>query len=154
MSPRTSLVLALTLCGLTAPVVAQDTLPTLSTDAATQDTFRDLTPPEVTGESEPLVCPDRPPRPAWVENLNGWEVQRSLLLSAIYEARSYEAIVATGDCSCANRAPSWDVADAEYQENYAALDLQAQDKAEDEFRQLRRSFEREARAICREQGNW
>ena len=154
MSPRTSLVMALTLCGLTAPVVAQDTLPTPSTDATTPDTFRDLTPPEVTGESEPLVCPDRPPRPAWAENLDGWEVQRSLLLTRIYEARSYEAIVTTGDCSCANRAPSWEAADAEYQENYAALDLQAQDKAEDEFRQLRRSFEREARAICREQGNW
>ena len=55
MSPRTSLVLALTLCGLTAPVVAQDTLPTPSTDATTPDTFRDLTPPEVTGESETLV---------------------------------------------------------------------------------------------------
>lgn len=154
MSPRTSLVLTLTLCGLMAPVVAQDTPPTPSTDATTPDRFRDLTPPEVTGESEPLVCPDRPPRPAWAENLDGWEVQRSLLLSAIYEARSYEAIVATGDCSCANRAPSWDVADAEYQENYAALDLQAQTDAESEFRRLKNDLRREARAICREQGNW
>lgn len=149
--------LAFALGGLVAPALGQDA-PT-SDEATTpapvgSDGFADLSPPDLAVSPEAGVCPDRPPRPEWAEDLKASEVLRSLLLTRIYEARSYEVILETGDCSCANRAPSWDAADAEYQAEYAGLDLQAQDEAEDNFRRLRNSLEREARALCREQGNW
>ena len=119
---RPPLTLALALVGLVAPALAQDAPPpneAATSAPAASGGFADLSPPDLAASPEAGACPDRPPRPEWAENLQGWEVQRSLLLSAIYEARSYEVIVATGDCSCANRAPSWDAADAEYQADYA-----------------------------------
>lgn len=126
-------------------------------DAPGPSSVSDLTPPDMSAPraaSEYRTCPDREERPVWAENLEGTEVVRSLLLSEIYKARSYEQIVATGDCSCAVKAPSWDAAEAEYQENYAALDLRAAREARGEFQRLSGSFHQEARRICRTQGNW
>lgn len=116
-----------------------------------------LTPPNMSAPravGEYRTCPDREERPAWAENLDGREVVRSLLLSEIYKARSYEQIVATGDCSCAVKTPSWNAAEAEYQENFAALDLAAADRAWGEFQRLSGSLHNDARRICRAQGNW
>lgn len=130
--------------------------PALPQDAAT-DGFDDLTVPDLSAPREDReydVCPDREPRPEWLETLGVADSYKGVLLMRIYEARSYEAIVATGDCSCANRAPPWDAAEAEYQSDYASLDYQAQDEAENDLRRLRNSLERDARAICRDQGNW
>ena len=117
----------------------------------------DLTPPDLSaprGEREYRTCPDREERPAWLEGLKGYDAERGLLLMSIYEARTYEAIVSTGDCSCLVKAPPWDAAEAEYQDDYAALDLPAVDEAEDDFSRLARSLYRDVRRICREQGNW
>lgn len=128
-----------------------------TTDAGGASGVSDLTPPDMSAPraaSEYRTCPDREPRPEWLETLNPQEADRGLLLMRIYEARNYERIVATGDCSCTIKAPSWDAAEAEYKENYAALDLQAQDRAENEFRELVDQFRREARRICQAQGNW
>lgn len=119
--------------------------------------FNDLTMPDMSAprsSREYRTCPDREDPPAWAENLGVKEAGRSLLLSEIYKARSYEQIVATGDCSCAVKAPSWDAAEAEYQENYAALDLAAVDEAWAEFQMLSDSFHQDARRICRAQNNW
>ena len=136
--------------------------PMTEAEAAAQDAegasdSMNLTPPNMRAPrsaSEYRTCPDREERPAWAEDLGVKEVIRSLLLSEIYKARSYEQIVATGDCSCAVKAPSWDAADAEYQENYAALDLGAVREARGEFQRLSGSLHNEARRICRVQGNW
>lgn len=144
---RTGLALRVALATLGGAAWAQDA----------GDDYMDLTPPDMSaprGDREYRTCPDREDRPAWVDELDGWEAQRGLLLMRIYEARSYERIVTTGDCSCATKAPSWDMAEAEYFEEYAALDLQAQDQAERDFRRLKNEFRREARRICIEQGNW
>lgn len=145
---RIGLALAVVLAGLAGTAPAQDT--------AANDPM-DLTPPDMSAQRsarEYRTCPDREARPEWAENLEGQEVGRSLLLSEIYKARSYEQIVATGDCSCATKAPPWDTAEAEYQENYAALDLAAVDAAWGEFLRLSGSFHHDARRICRAQGNW
>ena len=58
------------------------------------------------------------------------------------------------DCSCAVKAPAWDATEAEYQENYAALDLGAVREARGEFQRLSGSLHNEARRICRAQSNW
>lgn len=142
---RTGLALALALAGLGTRALAQDIGGSVDLN---------LTPPDMSAPQEYRTCPDREPRPAWIEELEGWEAERGLLLMRIYEARNYERIVTTGDCSCANKAPPWDAAEAEYQEEYAALDLEAQDEAEDNFRDLKNQFYRDARRICRAQGNW
>lgn len=119
--------------------------------------LNDLTPPDLgapRSEREYRTCPDREDPPAWTENLEGWETGRSALLSEIYEARTYEAIVATSDCSCAVKAPPWDEADAEYQENYGALDLAQVAEVRRDFSRLSRTLYQDVRRICREQGNW
>ena len=147
-----ALALVVVLAGIGGSGPAQEAAgPTGSND------FMDLTMPDLSvprDEQEYEVCPDREPRPEWVGNLGVRESYRGVLLMRIYEARSYEAIVETGDCSCAKRAPSWDAAEAEYQENYAQLDPQAQQRATTEFRRLKTEFQRDARAICEAQGNW
>ncbi|TNC66271.1 hypothetical protein [Rubellimicrobium roseum] len=145
---RIGLALAVVMSGPGMSALAQE---------STTNEFNDLTPPDMSAsrdDREYRVCPDREPRPEWVGNLGVRESYRGVLLMRIYEARSYEAIVATGDCSCANRAPSWDAAEAEYQENYAQLDPQAQQRATSEFRRLKNDFQRDARSICEAQGNW
>jgi hypothetical protein len=124
-------------------------------DAA--NNFNDLTPPDMSvprSEREYRTCSDREPRPAWIEELRGWDSIRGLVVSEIYQARSYERIVATGDCSCINKAPPWDAAEAEYQANYAALDNTGLREIRQEFQLLSGSLHQDARRICREQGNW
>lgn len=141
------LALAAALAGLGGAAPAQEA----SADAL------DLTPPDLStpqSEEEYRTCPDREPRPAWVDELEGREVFRAALVSDIYKARSYEAIVATDDCSCTTKAPPWDTAEAEYQKDYAALDLGAVQDASTDFNRLSRSLYRDVRRICREQGNW
>lgn len=150
---------------LIAPEIDAPALPSMTEEAAQEPTsgaagssaFNDLTPPDMSAPrsaSEYRTCPDREERPEWLETLDPREADRGLLLMRIYEARNYERIVTTGDCSCAVKAPSWEAAEAEYQEKYAALDLQAQDRAENEFREIVDQFRREARRICQAQGNW
>jgi hypothetical protein len=121
------------------------------------DDFNDFTMPDMSApeaEREYDVCPDREPRPEWAQNLDVHDSYKDVLLMRIYEARSYEAIVTTGDCSCANRVPSWDLANAEYQENFALLDPQAQRSATRKYRRLKDDHYSDARAICEAQGNW
>ncbi len=128
-----------------------------SAQDGTASDFNDLTLPDMSApeaEREYDVCPDREPRPQWVDRLNVHDSYKGVLLMRIYEARSFETIVASGDCSCTNRAPPWDAADAEYQANFALLDPQAQQRATGEFQTLRGSLRREAKAICEAQGNW
>ncbi len=140
---RIALTLAMALHGGVAS--AQD-------GVANDFTLPDMSAPEA--EREYDVCPDREPQPQWAQNLDTRDSYKGVLLMQIYEARSYEAIVATGDCSCANRAPSWATADAEYQANFAMLDPQAHRSATREFQTLRGSLRRDAKAICEAQGNW
>ena len=144
---RAILALATALAALGGAAPAQD----VGDDAV------DLTPPDMSApasEQEYRTCPDREPRPEWLETIGMRDAVKGQLLMRIYEARTYERIVATGNCSCAVKAPPWDDAEAEYLEGYAALDLQGQDEAEADFRRLENEFHQEARRICREQGNW
>lgn len=146
-STWTGLALAAALAGLGGAAPAQD---------AGNDAL-DLTPPDLSApasDQEYRTCPDREPRPSWIDELKGFKAVRALLVSEIYTARTFEAIVATGDCSCAVKAPPWDAAEAEYQETYAALDRSAVGDALGEFQSLSGSLHQDARRICREQGNW
>ena len=119
--------------------------------------FNDLMPPDMSAPRSSRTyrtCPDREPQPAWIEEVEGWEAVRGGLVQEMYKARSYEQIVATGDCSCAVKAPSWDAVEAEYQADYAPLDLGGVSDALTDFQMLSSSLRRDARRICQEQGNW
>ncbi len=145
---RIGLILAVVLAGLGKAALAQE---------ASATDFNDLTPPDMSAprsEREFRTCPDRELPPPWIDELEAWEVFRGGLVQDIYEARTYEAIAATGDCSCAVKAPPWNAAEAEYQEDYAALDLGAVQDASSDFGRITRSLYRDVRRICREQGNW
>lgn len=125
--------------------------------AAAQDDATDMTPPDLgvpRGERAVRTCPDREPRPAWTEALDGWEVERARLLTAIHELRAFETILGSGDCSCAVKAPPWDAAEAEYLDTYAALDIQAVREARVALDATARGLRPEVRRICLAQSNW
>ncbi|TNC49576.1 hypothetical protein FHG66_10685 [Rubellimicrobium rubrum] len=126
-------------------------------DAGGTSGLSDFTPPDMSAPraaSEYRTCPDREPRPSWIEELKGWDSIRGLVISEIYQTRSYEQIVATGDCSCAVKAPPWDAAEAEYQEKYAAMTNRALREVRHEFQLLSSGLHDDARRICQAQGNW
>lgn len=91
------------------------------------------------------------PEPAWFEPL---ESVRVLLLRDLYEARTYEGIIAAGDCPCALRKPAWDAIEAEYLADYASADLRVVEGAWDDFRRTAARLRPDARSICRPQGTW
>ena len=58
----------------------------------------------------------KPERPQWANDLPRSEAQTSLLLTALYDAARYQAIIENNSCVCENEYPSWDEADAQYQQ--------------------------------------
>ncbi|MBP1806900.1 hypothetical protein [Rubellimicrobium aerolatum] len=139
------------------PMTEEEAARVLGVDEDGAADVLDLTPPDLSAPRSARAyrtCPDREERPAWIEELKGWDSIRGLVISEIYQARVYEKIVATGDCSCANKAPPWDAAEAEYQENYAAISNQGLREVRDEFQTLSGNLYKDARRICRAQGNW
>ena len=123
-------------------------------EAGGENDFMDLTMPDL-GEPRAArpgadACAPQP-EPAWYEELN---TDRRLLVRELYEARSYEAIIAAGDCPCELRKPSWAAVEAEYQADYAAANADVVDEADAEFRRLAARLRRDARAVCEPQGTW
>lgn len=100
------------------------------------------------------ICNDRPARPAWMDELHPREAYKAVTLQKLYELRTWEAILQTGDCGCSTRFPSWESADAEYQEKYGHLPQADQTQARLSIRGEQRQLAPNVEAICREQGNW
>ncbi|MBP1806990.1 hypothetical protein [Rubellimicrobium aerolatum] len=154
---RIGLALAVALAGFGEAGWAQEAPEEPATsEAAEPSEVPDLTVPDLSADAPRTyrTCPDRPPRPDWLESLSVRDSYKGVLLMSIYEARAYESIVASGDCSCSNKAPSWDAAMTEYQGDYAELDYEAQSEATSEFVDLKNSLRQQTRAICQKQGNW
>jgi hypothetical protein len=82
------------------------------------------------------------------------EAYKAVTLQKLYELRTWEAILQTGDCGCSTRFPSWESADAEYQEKYGHLPQADQTQARLSIRGEQRQLAPNVEAICREQGNW
>lgn len=90
----------------------------------------------------------KPNRPQWAIDLPRSEAQKSLLLTALYDAARYQAIIEDNSCSCETEYPSWDEADLQYQQitegkdNTEIIELKRQ-----EMRQVM-DFQFDALAIC------
>lgn len=100
------------------------------------------------------ICNDRPPRPAWMDELHPREAYKALTLMDLYELRAWEQIAAKDDCSCEIRYPGWDEVSEEYHERYAAYSNAEHTQAQLEIRQLRNDLRSGVRKVCEAQGNW
>ena len=100
------------------------------------------------------ICNNRPDRPTWVEEVNPREAYKALTVIGLYELRSWEAIVASGDCSCEVRFPDWTAAEDEYQERYSGLSQGEQTALRRELRAYQNTIADNVRTICEAQGNW
>lgn len=100
------------------------------------------------------ICNDRPARPAWMDELHPRQAYKALTLQKLYELKNWQAIVATGDCSCANRFPDWESAEAEYREKYEHLPQADHTQVRLTIRNEQQQLASSVEAICRDQGNW
>lgn len=100
------------------------------------------------------ICNDRPERPAWAEALPIREAWKGLTLRGLYELRAWETIVATEDCSCAVRFPTWDAAEDEYQKSYAGLTQGEQTALRRQLRASQNAIAEHVETIREAQGNW
>ena len=57
------------------------------------------------GSDTPRICPEQPPRPDWIENINFRDADKAILVQEMYRAQSMQAVADTGDCSCETRHP-------------------------------------------------
>lgn len=101
------------------------------------------------------VCPDRPPRPDWIETVSPRDAHRANLVQQIYRAQNLRAVAESGTCSCETRYPSWATADAHFDENYAAIEERWGIIARIlEYRDAANAYRRIAMPICEAEGNW
>lgn len=105
-------------------------------------------------DPEPRVCPDRPPRPDWMENAHVRDAHKNILVQQMYRAQGLNAVVETGDCSCETRFPSWSAVSDYYFENYAGLDRHEILERTSDYSGTANELRPTARAICEEQENW
>ena len=104
---------------------------------------------------ELLVCPDRPPEPELVSNMELKESHKAILIQRMYRATSYVAILEAGECSCANRFPTWDTVVDYYLANYARLE--ARFEIQERTKYYRNSIDQNrpaVRDLCIAQDNW
>ena len=104
---------------------------------------------------ELLVCPDRPPEPELVSNMELKESHKAILIQRMYRATSYVAILEAGECSCANRFPTWDTVVDYYLANYARLE--ARFEIQERSKYYRNSIDQNrpaVRELCIAQDNW
>jgi len=100
------------------------------------------------------ICNDRTARPTWMDEVHPREAYKALTLMRLYELRSWEAIKASGDCSCDVRFPSWDATSAEYEERFATSTQAEHTKARLAIRNEQNQIARDIQDICEAQGNW
>ena len=105
-------------------------------------------------EDMPDVCPDQPPEPDWVQNIEARESHKRLLVQQIYRAQSMERIVEANECACETRYPSWEAAQTIYFERYSGAEYWDVVEATSEYRREANVFRLEAMPICEAEGNW
>ncbi len=100
------------------------------------------------------VCPDRPPEPEWMQQIQLREAYQRVLVQDIYRAQNMERIVATGECTCSIRFPAWDEAVSTFHANYADAERWSMLEASDSYNHRANNLRPEAMAICEAAGNW
>jgi len=92
------------------------------------------------------------PMPPWTEELPIRQNWKTALLIQIYRETNARAVLESGQCTCDLWFPSWDAADAIYQDRYAALSYEEQLQATREHRRQYMSMAQDMRALCRAVG--
>ncbi len=105
-------------------------------------------------DNQPDVCPDQPPEPKWMQDIDIRESHKRLLIQQIYRAQSMQRIVEAQNCECATRYPSWDNAESVYVELYASSEYWDIVEATSAYRRHANEIRREAMPICEAAGNW
>jgi len=105
-------------------------------------------------ENQPDVCPDQPPEPQWMQDIDVRESHKRLLIQQIYRAQSMQRIVEARSCECPTRYPSWKAAEGVFVEHFAASDYWDIVEATSEYRRQANELRREAVPICEAAGNW
>ena len=105
-------------------------------------------------DNHPNVCPDQPPEPKWMQNINVRESYKRLLIQQIYRAQSMERVVDSQNCDCPIRYPTWEDAVRFYTERYASSECWDVVEATSEYRRQANELRRAAMPICVAAGNW
>lgn len=105
-------------------------------------------------DSEPDVCIDRPAEPDWMQNIGVREAYKRVLVQDIYRAQNLERIVEAGTCVCNLRFPSWEEAETEFLQRFAASERWEMLEASETFNRRANALRPEAMAICEAEGNW
>ncbi len=104
--------------------------------------------------SRPDVCADRPAEPDWMQSIGVREAYKRVLVQDIYRAQNLEKIVESGSCACNLRFPSWEAAETEFLERFAAAERWEMLEASDTYNRRANALRPEAMAICEAEGNW
>ncbi|CUH60768.1 MULTISPECIES: hypothetical protein [Alphaproteobacteria] len=105
-------------------------------------------------EHQPDVCPDQPPEPQWMQDIDIRESHKRLLIQQIYRAQSMQRIVEAQSCECPTRYPSWVAAERVYVERFASSEYWDIVEATSDYRRQANELRREAMPICQAAGNW
>jgi len=105
-------------------------------------------------ENQPDVCPDQPPEPQWMQDIDLRESHKRLLIQQIYRAQSMQRIVEVQSCECPTRYPSWEEAEGVFVEHFASSEYWDIVEATSEYRRQANELRREAMPICEAAGNW
>ena len=105
-------------------------------------------------DSPPDVCPDQPPEPQWMQDIDLRESHKRLLIQQIYRAQSMQRIVEAQSCECQTRYPPWEAAEGVLVEHFAASEYWHIVEATSEYRRQANELRREAMPICETAGNW
>lgn len=105
-------------------------------------------------DNQPDVCPNQPPEPEWMQNLDVRESHKRLLIQQIYRSQSMQRIVESQSCECPTRYPSWGAAEGVFGEQFAASEYWDIVEATSEYRRQANELRREAMPICEAAGNW
>ena len=105
-------------------------------------------------DNQPDVCPDQPPEPQWMQDINVRESHKRLLIQQIYRAQSMQRIVEAQSCECHTRYPSWEAAEGVFVEHYAASEYWDIVETTSAYRRQANELRREAMPICEAAGNW
>jgi hypothetical protein len=105
-------------------------------------------------DNQPDVCPDQPPEPQWMQDIDVRESHERLLIQQIYRAQSMQRIVEAQSCECPTRYPSWEAAEGVFVEHFALSEYWDIVEATSEYRRQANELRREAMPICKAAGNW
>ncbi|GGM17965.1 hypothetical protein GCM10011534_45020 [Pseudooceanicola nanhaiensis] len=105
-------------------------------------------------DNHPDVCPDQPPEPEWMQNIDVRESYKRLLIQQIYRDESMQSIVDAQNCDCPTRFPSWEAAERVYVERFASSEYWDVVEATSAYRRQANELRRAAMPICEAAGNW